>query len=75
MLWNNQVFATLAQKKLGFDFTKLRLRLGPKWFEIQLKPGQLGTKCTALLSCLALFPSTQYQIMATCLAYRLKVQR
>ena len=36
------------QKKLGFDFTKLRLRLGPKWFDFQLKPGQLpGTKCAA----------------------------
>ena len=32
------------QKKLAFDFKKLRLRLGPKWFEISLKPGQLGTK-------------------------------
>ena len=32
------------QKKLAFDFNKLRLRLGPKWFEISLKPGQLGTK-------------------------------
>ncbi len=38
------VVANELQKKLGFDFNKLRLRLGPKWFEFQLKPGQLGTK-------------------------------
>lgn len=34
----------ISGKKLAFDFKKLRLRLGPKWFEISLKPGQLGTK-------------------------------
>ncbi|CAK0754366.1 hypothetical protein CVIRNUC_002292 [Coccomyxa viridis] len=34
----------ISGKKLSFDFHKLRLRLGPKWFEIGLKPGQLGTK-------------------------------
>lgn len=40
------------QRKLGFTFDQLRLRLGPKWLNIPLKPGQLGTKCAAL-HCLA----------------------
>lgn len=34
----------LLQRKLGFTFDTLRLRLGPKWFNFPLKPGQLGTK-------------------------------
>jgi hypothetical protein len=32
------------QRKLGFNFDTLRLRLGPKWLNFNLKPGQLGTK-------------------------------
>jgi hypothetical protein len=38
------------QRKLGFTFDQLRLRLGPKWLKFPLKAGQLGTKCAALHS-------------------------
>ncbi|BDA41079.1 hypothetical protein COCOBI_01-7340 [Coccomyxa sp. Obi] len=34
----------ISGRKLGFTFDTLRLRLGPKWFNFPLAPGQLGTK-------------------------------
>ncbi|EIE26358.1 hypothetical protein COCSUDRAFT_58894 [Coccomyxa subellipsoidea C-169] len=34
----------ITGRKLGFTFDTLRLRLGPKWLNFPLSPGQLGTK-------------------------------
>ena len=34
----------MLQRKLSFTFREIRLRLGPKWLNIPLSPGQLGTK-------------------------------
>ena len=48
LLWHHLLLLGVLQRKLGFTFSEIRLRLGPKWLNIPLSPGQLGTKSAPL---------------------------